>query len=153
MRAKLSSRSVTPLVEILIVLFFFAFVCTVILEMFASADAKSQLAADINGAAVLAQNCAETIRGRESTLLSESLPGFQVAEAGGLRVFTRLLDRQWNGTQESGARYLMEIKLKKADSTAGILTTGILTVYGLESGGASRQVLIELPLGEYTPGI
>ena len=150
MRAKLSSRSITPLVEILIVLFFFAFLCTVILEMFASADAKSQLAADVNGAAVLAQNCAETIRNKESTLLTQSLPGFQLAETGGQRVFTRLLDGDWNETNESGARYLMEIKLKKGDSTAGILTTGTLTVYRLS--GTSRQILIELPLGEYTPG-
>lgn len=152
MRAKLSSRSVTPLVEILIVLFFFAFVCTVVLEMFASADAKSQLAADINRAAVAAQNCAETIRGRESSLLSESLPDFEIADAGSQRVFTRWLDKDWNTSEKSGARYLMEIKIKKADSAAGILTKGTLSVYRVENGGASKQVLIELPLGEYTPG-
>lgn len=156
MRARLSSRSFTPLIEILIVLLFFSFVLTVVLEVFAASEAKSVLSADINRAVLVAEDCAEHLKGKGVQLYNgtEILEGFASEKSGASRLYTRMLDRDWNRVaDEEEAHYLIQVTLTEAKSQSGTLISGNIIVYRIPAGGDinRREILTDLKFGDYSP--
>ena len=76
----LSTKQLTPLIEIIIVMAFFAVAATILVQVFAKAHADSQLAHDINMATLYASEYAEQFRvsgAYDSVISILLLGGFQ----------------------------------------------------------------------------
>ena len=127
----LSSRQLTPLIEILIVITFFASATAVLAQIFAKAHNDSRLAHDINSAALFVGECAERVRAAdlETALSAGCLPGFEAedgASAAGGRIFCAYLDSDFNTVSRELAYATVSYEAgTKEVGAAGVLLTGL----------------------------
>ena len=133
MKSRLSSRSTTPLIEIIIVLFFFAFVCTVLLQMFLLSDEKSKLSENLIKADLVA------------TTILEQQKGTSIAE--GKQAY--YYDRDWKLCGKDDAAFTAEVRVSVEKTSAGTLFSGTVAVYELRRD--ILEQLISLPFGDYRP--
>ncbi len=152
---KLSSRSITPLVEIVIVLFFFSLLCTVVVEMFVSSEQKSRLSADVAQAVIVAGDCAERLKGDSAAAAAgDRLPnGYERREEEGRAILSCGLDEGWNQTLSGEPRFLIEQVLSTEPADAGTLVSGRIDVYRCtyQDGTENRELLTRLDFADYQP--
>lgn len=141
--------------ELVIVLFFFSLICTVVLEMFVTSDSRSSRAEEVNHAVRLAGNCMEALKGNSQEALDGSLvlDGYRVEENEGGCVVSMALDKEWKPTQDEAPQYLAEIKLNGAEQPGGTLVSGQMYVYRLsyEDTVEKREILTQMEYADYIP--
>lgn len=135
-----SSKRIAPLVEIVLVIFFFALLSAVTLQMFAAAYKQSSRSEALSVAAVVAQNTAEQFK--NGTAPKDA--AFTPLENGG--IYQIYYDKDFKSVS-TGGRYMLELYYTKGLAAGGKSLTGRVTVY--ES--SDSEVLMELKLGDYQP--
>jgi len=139
----------------IIILFFFSFIATVIVQMFALAYRKSELARDINSSIIVLQNYAEAIKSQDK-LDANNLSAFPEFEKSlsDANTYVLYLDAEnQKVSDENDSRFKITVTLRNNDSSAGRLVSGKLIAYKLEySGGtASNEILAEFDIANYYP--
>ena len=121
----LSAKQLTPLIEIILTLAFFAGVSTILLQIFAGAHNNSRLAHDINNATLFVSECAERIRTSDNyDTISDALylSGFEKAEGG--YVYRAYLDGDFTSTPKDTAYSTVTFEASVKDTGRGRLLTG-----------------------------
>ena len=128
MRTRLSAGQLTPLIEIIIAVAFFAGTSTILVQVFAKAYNDSRFAHDVNNATLFVSECIERVRTSDSydNIVNELLLiGFDKDD--NERVFTITLDDGFSPVSEEGAYSAVTLVLIKEDNEAGSLITGRFT--------------------------
>ena len=121
----LSAKQLTPLIEIILTLAFFAGVSTILLQIFAGAHNNSRLAHDINNATLFVGECAERIRTADHyDAVSDALylRGFEKAE--GEHVYLAYLDGDFASAPKDKAYSTVTFEASVTDAGQGRLLTG-----------------------------
>jgi hypothetical protein len=144
MRGRLSSKAVTPLLELVVILFFFAFMSTMVLRLFAMSYQRSMEARDINRALWAAQDVAEGLRGGmapEELGLTRHMTGESS--------FTQYFDADWNPVQlpRQVVFQLLLVLWRNHDG----LTMGYVTVSRWNEGDSEDAHLTMLPFASHVP--
>ena len=131
MRTKpiISAKQLTPLIEIILALVFFAITSTILVRVFSRAHNDSRLAHDINNATLFVSECAERIRTADSLdAISDSLThlGFEYdSKGGGYRAILSSDFTPVSSDSPSRAAYTtVSFEMKAKDTSAGRLVTG-----------------------------
>ena len=124
----LSSRQLTPLIEILIVLTFFASATAVLAQIFAKAHNDSRLAHDINNAVLFVGECAERVRtaGFDEVISAGGLPGFrqgdtEMSGAAGDEGYSAYLDSDFTAASKATAYATVSCRIDVSETAAGRL--------------------------------
>ena len=121
----LSAKQLTPLIEIILTLAFFAGVSTILLQIFAGAHTNSRLAHDINNATLFVGECAERIRTSDHyDTVSDTLylSGFEKSEGG--HVYHAYLDGDFDSAPKNAAYSTVTFEASVKDTVQGRLLTG-----------------------------
>ena len=120
----LSAKNITPLVEIIIAVAFFAGASVIIAQIFAKAHIDSTLAHDINNATLYVRECVEQIRLVDYDGELESLcpEGFEKGD--GDYVYCAFLDEEFAETVSSLAYTTVVFEFDIDESPAGYLLSG-----------------------------
>jgi len=148
---KLSSKSVTLLAEMIIVIFFFGIISTVTIQMFVAAHKKSEQSAAVTLAVLKAQDAAECFK--QSGKTGEPLTQFladchELSATGGARLFAVYYDEDWHPVDEPSV-YALEISYYERQSAGGLLREGKVMVYKNLDDGNKISILSELELADY----
>ena len=125
MRTRLSAGQLTPLIEIIIAVAFFAVTSTILVQVFAKAYNDSRFAHDVNNATLFVSECIERVRTSDSydNVVNELLLlGYEKDEDG--RIFTITLDNGFSPVSGEGAYSTVILVLVKENNEAGCLITG-----------------------------
>ena len=150
MRGRLSSKAVTPLLEVVVILFFFAFMSTMVLKLFVMSYQRSVLARDINMALWAAQDVAEGLRG------GVGIRDFGLEQQYGMNpTYTLYYDADWNPMGIHGQDTLYELRIEISMTHPGAaLEEGSISVYRVEQkdGTVTQTVMLaNLPFAHHTP--
>lgn len=135
-----SSKRIAPLVEIVLVIFFFALLSAVTLQMFAAAYKQSSRSEALSLAAVVAQSTAEQFK--NGTPPKDA--AFTKLDNGG--IYQVYFDKDFKQVS-AGGKYLLELYYTQTATAGGQSLTGRVTVYE----NSDAEVLTELKLGDYQP--
>ncbi len=135
-----SSKRIAPLVEMILVIFFFSLLSAITLQMFASAYSQSKRSQVLSVLTVEAQELAEQFKGG---LPPEKASFTKVNNGGFYQIF---YDKDLNRVQ-SGGEYMMELYYYTEAAAGGEHLTGRVTVYAQ----SNSENLFELKLGNYQP--
>jgi len=127
MRTKpiLSAKQLTPLIEIIIAMVFFAGASIILVQVFAKAHNDSRFAHDINNATLFVGECAEKIRLADNyngILEVLYLHGFAGSDDG--NTYNAFLDIDFSPAQKAEAYSTMTFEAVINDNEAGRLITG-----------------------------
>jgi len=127
MKSKFHTPSQPFLMELIVVIFFFAFASVISLQVFVKASNLSQEAVALEKSMIQIQSAAE----RDRTLSQEDL-------AGTLRA--RYFDENWTETNQANASYTLVTQIDKSSRPAGTMvsfhykmTKSDITIYELDT--------------------
>ncbi|WP_027399647.1 type II secretion system protein [Anaerovorax odorimutans] len=120
------------LIELIIVIMFFAFASTITLQVFFKANEKSADSTALNGALMVTQAAAEKAKSITYTDLNK------IAE-------TEYFDENWNPSNVENAKYTLNTKIKTETKNSGIMVT---LTYKAKS---STETIYELKSKKYFP--
>lgn len=148
---KLSSKSITLLAEMIIVVFFFGIISTVTLQLFVAAHKKSEQSSAVSVAVLKAQDAAECFKqsGKEGAPLTQFLKDCRELSAmRGAKRYAVYYDEEWQPVAEP-AVYTLELNYYESQGEGGILREGKVMVYKNLEDGNKISVLSELELADY----
>jgi type II secretory pathway pseudopilin PulG len=149
MRGRLSSKAITPLLEVVVILFFFAFMSTMVLRLFVMSYQRSILARDINQALWAAQDAAEELRG-SIVFLPVDVPDGTVWQGYELR-YSQEYDADWNPIDTEDGVYRMSYGMLWDRHDAGALLTGSIVVVRKADANHDGVELCVLPVAHFVP--
>ena len=128
---KEKSKTSLFLMELVLMILFFAVSAAVCMRVFSSAQLKSNHSDDLSNASLKAQSAAECwkLSQGEAELVAEVLGG-EKTESGAAVYF----DKEWNSCGEAGAKYILELEKDGDDAKIG--------VFQLKNGEAQRDSTI-----------
>jgi len=132
MKLKEMSRSHLFLIELIIIILFFAFASAISIQVFAKAHEIADRSTALNGAMMAVQSAAESDR---STALKDL--SFSDAE--------KYFNKDWEEVSSSDANYILTTKTSKESKTAG---TMVIFHYSVTSG---NEVVFQLQSKKYYP--
>ena len=122
----LSAKQLTPLIEIIIVMVFFAGASAILVQVFAKAHNDSRFAHDINNATLFAGECAERIRMAEDyDGLLDALYSNGFEESADSREYNAYLDADFSAAHRDAAYSVITFEASVRDTEAGRLVTGL----------------------------
>ena len=123
----LSTKNLTPLLEVIIAVAFFSASAVVLAQVFASAHISSTLAHDINNATLYVRQCAEQIHlmDFDDTTVSIFLDGFEKGSAE--NTYIAFLDEDFSKTTEATAYTTVVFEFDTDENTVGFLLSGQFT--------------------------
>ncbi|MCL2817074.1 MAG: hypothetical protein FWD39_01640 [Clostridiales bacterium] len=148
---RLSSKSVTLLAEMIIVIFFFGIISTVTLQMFVAAHKKSGQSSAVSAAVLKAQEAAECFKqsGKADKPLPQLLENCrEFSGADGVKRYAVYYDGDWQSAGGPSV-YTLEISYYESLSAGGVLREGKVIVYQILEGGSKIGILSELELADY----
>lgn len=121
----LSAKQLTPLIEIILVMAFFAGASTILIQVFAKAHNDSRLAHDINSATLYISECAERIRAAESyEAISDALHRSGFENNDNDYVYIVYLDAGFCSVHKDISYSTVSFEVSIKDTQAGKLITG-----------------------------
>ena len=148
---KLSSKSVTLLAEMIIVIFFFGIISTVTLQMFVAAHKKSGQSSAVSMAVLKAQEAAECFKqsGKTDVPFPQFLENcYELPGADGVKRYAVYYDGDWQPVGGPSV-YTLEISYNESLRAGGILREGKVIVYQNLEDGNKISILCELELADY----
>lgn len=130
------------LMEMLLVLLFFAISAAIVLQLFASAYRKGRESTVKNEAMLYAQTVLEQIHVKNDPVAFLTTEKGFAAEKGH---YTLLLDEDWRPCGEEDCRYRVTIDATLTPTEAGQMFSGTLQIQ-------EENLICELPLAVYLPG-
>ncbi len=136
-----SKKSSLFLMELIIVLFFFALCAAVCVNMFAKANLINQQSYELNKSIIIAQNAAQCFKASNSNTekLADLLSG--TADANEVKIG---YDKNWQITQLENAVYLMNIAINNNNSNLSkaeiTVTKADKVVYSLEVNHLRKKI-------------
>lgn len=120
---QISKKSSLFLMELIIVLFFFALCAAVCVNIFAKAKLINDKSYELNKSIVAAQNAAECFKAANSDIITLANLLNGTAEDNVVKIG---YDENWQNTNLINAIYMMSINIQKNKSN---LTTAVITVF------------------------
>lgn len=140
----------TFLIELVIVILFFALSVAVIMQLFATAHRNSVLSTETNAAMIRAESVAEQLRmlnwGEQE--LGDFLGAENSSSEGNAQTCTLYYDQNWERVQ-SGASYGLTVKIQPQQKDGGILLLSDICVEKQTAGEA--ETLYSLRADHYLP--
>jgi len=145
MRGRLSSKAVTPLLEVVVILFFFAFMSTMVLRLFVMSYQRSILARDINMALWVAQDVAEGLRGG-MTLEDMGMKPEEFPDNRSYQIHQGFYGAEWQPSSFEDARYVLMFgpHWNPENTNGGILYEGNISAYRIDGRTESGRLSAEL---------
>lgn len=137
------------LVELIIVILFFALSCAVVVQLFASAHQSEELSNRKSRAMLQAQQWAEQVQASSSPDdVIQVFSAFEQEEAGGAVRLSAVFGEDWNVAGEGEGSYRVECTVRQTASSAGCLVEVDLEIHDCT---AKQTLLCALDLGRYFP--
>ncbi len=141
MKARLSSRSVSPILEVLVILFFFSFVITLVLQIFSFAYQESVRAADLSAATMQAQTLAERLKAGDQSFLAQAN---QTSDG-----YTLLFDAEFAPATADEAHFIALITVDEQALSSGTLLSAELNISYYNT--QENDTLCMVPITGFTP--
>ena len=121
----ISAKQLTPLIEIILAMAFFAGTSTILIQVFSKAHADSRLAHDINNATLLISECIEQIRRADSfDAVTNVLDIADFEKDDNEHIYRVYLDSSFLSTLKDSAYSTIDFVVHSENTKAGQLVIG-----------------------------
>lgn len=152
MKQKVKAHSSAMLLELIIVIGFFAVISVFLLKMFVSADSTRKEALRLSKATVLVESAFEVVSRYDNVEEAFNVLGYSTVDEDGAKVRVAYYDESWKQTNIV-SRYTIKIYETKETHASGVLSTFDAVVREEPKEGKEAEDVLKMSTKEYKRGV